>query len=198
MAVSKTVIFILYPNNGKVRANARDSLPMSDENMLALKSEGEYEMAELTANHRRTARAVTETMVVVPNATDDGTATTIYRVYSGSESEYTVDHAAGTCDCLDWQQRQPEGGCKHVRRVRMLMAGTDTSFPEPGDDVSDYVADLRDLLDTLDARRRVLETAIQTAGDDGRQGVAQRRRDEYDTYDYLRSKLAADPLLADG
>ncbi|WP_135823008.1 hypothetical protein [Halostella litorea] len=171
---------------------------MSNEtDLLAVKSDGEYAMDELSANHRRTARAVTESMIVVPHATDDGTATTIYHVYSASQSQYTVDLGNATCDCPDARRRDPDNGCKHVRRVRMLMAGDDSSFPAPGDDVRAYVADLRDLLDTLDARRRVLETAIRTARDDDRREVAQRRRDEYDTYDYLRQSVAADPLLAD-
>jgi len=171
---------------------------MSNEtDLLAVKSDGEYTMDELSATHRRTARAVTETMVVVPVATDLGVATNFYRVYSASLSQYKCDRKSGSCTCPDSERRNPDGGCKHVRRVRMLSAGGDTSFPLLGDDVSEYVADLRDLLDTLDARRRVLETAIRTARDDGRREVAQRRRDEYETYDYLRSKLADDPLLTD-
>ena len=76
----------------QVRANARDFPPMSNEtDLLAVKSDGEYTMDELSATHRRTARAVTETMVVVPVATELGVATNFYRVYSASQSHLYCD-----------------------------------------------------------------------------------------------------------
>lgn len=38
---------------------------------------------------------------------------------------YQVDVAAGECTCPDWQEREPAGGCKHLRRVDMeIRAGT--------------------------------------------------------------------------
>lgn len=49
----------------------------------------------------------------------------IYEVRSKSGNTYKVDVAAGTCTCLDWQRREPDGGCKHLRRVDMaIKAGT--------------------------------------------------------------------------
>jgi len=30
---------------------------------------------------------------------------------------YEVDVISVSCTCPDWQQRAPEGGCKHIRRV---------------------------------------------------------------------------------
>ncbi len=49
----------------------------------------------------------------------------IYEVRSASGSVYEVDIADGSCTCLDWRRRDPEGGCKHLRRVDMaIKAGT--------------------------------------------------------------------------
>lgn len=49
----------------------------------------------------------------------------IYEVRSVSDSVYEVDIADGSCTCLDWQRRDPDGGCKHFRRVDMaIKAGT--------------------------------------------------------------------------
>lgn len=49
----------------------------------------------------------------------------IYEVRSASGSVYEVDIADGSCTCLDWQRREPAGGCKHLRRVDMaIKAGT--------------------------------------------------------------------------
>ena len=43
----------------------------------------------------------------------------IYEVHSASGNLYEVDIGMGTCSCLDWQNHEPDGGCKHVRRVDM-------------------------------------------------------------------------------
>ncbi|WP_435180967.1 hypothetical protein [Halorussus sp. AFM4] len=40
-----------------------------------------------------------------------------YEVHSESGNTYRVDIVATSCPCPDWQQREPEGGCKHLRRV---------------------------------------------------------------------------------
>jgi len=40
-----------------------------------------------------------------------------YEVQSASENRYEVDVIDESCSCPDWQQRSPEGGCKHMRRV---------------------------------------------------------------------------------
>jgi hypothetical protein len=49
----------------------------------------------------------------------------IYEVRSASGTDYEVDIADGSCTCLDWQRREPDGGCKHLRRVDMAVkAGT--------------------------------------------------------------------------
>ena len=38
-------------------------------------------------------------------------------VQSASGNQYEVDIVDESCTCPDWQQRAPEGGCKHLRRV---------------------------------------------------------------------------------
>ncbi|ELY84426.1 hypothetical protein [Natrinema gari] len=40
-----------------------------------------------------------------------------YDVQSTSGNRYEVDVVDESCTCPDWQQRAPEGGCKHLRRV---------------------------------------------------------------------------------
>ena len=60
----------------------------------------------------------------------------IYEVRSASDNTYEVDISAGTCSCLDWQKREPDGGCKHRRRVDMeIKAGRvprpDGRLPQP-------------------------------------------------------------------
>ncbi|GAB3038807.1 hypothetical protein GCM10025298_30200 [Natronobiforma cellulositropha] len=60
----------------------------------------------------RTRRALTEDLDV--RFSEPGP---IYGVRSRSGNTYTVDVEAVTCTCPDFEQRQPAGGCKHVRRV---------------------------------------------------------------------------------
>lgn len=40
-----------------------------------------------------------------------------HEVQSESGNWYEIDAGGESCTCLDWQQRAPEGGCKHLRRV---------------------------------------------------------------------------------
>jgi hypothetical protein len=63
---------------------------------------------------RRAQRARDEAMTVSLRRTGG-----IYDAQSESGGTYRVDLGAGTCSCPDWQQREPEGGCKHLRRVRL-------------------------------------------------------------------------------
>lgn len=48
-----------------------------------------------------------------------------YEVHSESDSTDDVDVGEQTCTCLDFQNRDPDGGCKHLRRVDLeIRAGT--------------------------------------------------------------------------
>jgi len=60
----------------------------------------------------RTRRAVDEPMNVSLLAKGGR-----YEVASASGNRYDVDIIGKSCTCPDWQQRTPEGGCKHMRRV---------------------------------------------------------------------------------
>ena len=60
----------------------------------------------------RTKRAVAEAMDV--SLLSKGGR---YEVQSASGNRYEVDVIDKSCTCPDWQQRSPEGGCKHLHRV---------------------------------------------------------------------------------
>ena len=89
---------------------------------------------------RRTERALTEPLSVL---TPDGTPVedpdaTIVAVVSHSGASYTVDVRAGRCECPDAEHRNPDGGCKHVRRARVALGREpvaarvlDTVDPDP-------------------------------------------------------------------
>ena len=57
-------------------------------------------------------------MVVVP----EGDASGRFDVYSANDGHneiYTVDLRTATCECGDYEHRNPAGGCKHIRRVKL-------------------------------------------------------------------------------
>ncbi|QLG50236.1 hypothetical protein [Natrinema halophilum] len=67
----------------------------------------------------RTVRAATEHMTVIEEAP------ALFSVTTQSGSEYTVDLREGVCSCHDYRNREPEGGCKHLRRTRMEVGQVD-------------------------------------------------------------------------
>ncbi|MCU4743442.1 hypothetical protein [Natronoglomus mannanivorans] len=80
----------------------------------------------------RDRRALREPMVVVQAAPQ------LYVVYSGEFDRYRVDlEYPPSCECDDWHYRQPDGGCKHARRVLFTIgrreipdvAGIDPTLP---------------------------------------------------------------------
>jgi len=62
----------------------------------------------------RDVRALTECMTVL-----DAETPGFYTVTTESGREYSVDARGGSCSCPDAEYRDPEGGCKHVRRARI-------------------------------------------------------------------------------
>ena len=64
----------------------------------------------------RTARAVREPMVVVPPSL--APAANTFRVYTDAET-HRVEAPSWSCSCSDYAYRHPDGGCKHVRRVKL-------------------------------------------------------------------------------
>jgi hypothetical protein len=73
----------------------------------------------------RDVRALTEKMSVIPEGRD------IYSVSTESGREYTVNTRERRCNCPDGQYHDPEGGCKHLRRVK--YATGETPLPAWGD-----------------------------------------------------------------
>ena len=62
----------------------------------------------------------------------------VYEVRSETGNIYEVDIASGSCTCLDWRRREPDGGCKHCRRVDTeIKAGT---VPRPDGRISQCVS----------------------------------------------------------
>lgn len=108
------------------------------------------DMEELHGDDRRTARAQREPMLVVPHTDVNNVAVAMYDVFSASGSHYAVDLESPTtpCTCPDMQQRNPEHGCKHVRRVRMLI--DETPLPAPHEDADDYDAFLGDMVGDIE------------------------------------------------
>lgn len=113
----------------------------------------------------RTRRAATECMAVLPDHGDARDAPGLYVVIGeNGGGEYLVDtHAAEPrCTCPDAEHRNPDGGCKHYRRVR--MATGETPLPA-GVDVDDQLGDHV----SADSTPRAVADGgeIVVAGDDG-------------------------------
>jgi hypothetical protein len=84
------------------------------------------EVSELDeAAARRARRAREEEMTVSLRQTGG-----IYDVHSESGHTYRVDIAGEECSCPDWQEREPEGGCKHLRRVRLAVRAGQVPTPD--------------------------------------------------------------------
>jgi len=65
----------------------------------------------------RTQRALTEYLTVLDDVDAAAGADGLYAVVSESGSQYLVDARTDSCECPDAEHRDPEGGCKHRRRV---------------------------------------------------------------------------------
>jgi predicted nucleic acid-binding Zn finger protein len=170
---------------------------MSDLETLGLELDAEYEMDELDSDQRRTARAVTEKMLVVPEYTRAGYATGMYRVYSQSQRQYTVSLPDGACDCPNMIHNAPESGCKHLRRVRALANHDTNRFPATDEPVAGYAEELRELLTAIDDRCAVLQAAAEVENVSAPTDDPKGRAEEYRTFDWLRSALREESLLDD-
>ena len=84
---------------------------------------------------RRTVRALTEPLTVLDHDETpvDDADTTIVTVTSASGSTYDVDVVSGACSCPDARHREPEGGCKHVRRARVALGRETVDADVPRD-----------------------------------------------------------------
>ena len=100
----------------------------------------------------------------------------IYEVQSASGNDYEVDIGMGTCSCLDWQTHEPDGGCKHVRRVDMEIKGG--RVPRPDGRLSERVSNMN-----TESRESASTSAVATDGGalantDGRFAACMSRIDE--------------------
>ena len=71
----------------------------------------------------RTERALTECMSILPNhGRADGAPFVV--IGENCNGEYLVDTRTESCECKDAKYRDPDGGCKHLRRVRIAQGDT--------------------------------------------------------------------------
>ena len=126
-------------------------------------STDEKDPDELTPSERRTYRARNERMLVVPQVGADGNATGLYNVYSASGKQYLVDvFGDNRCTCPDQKHHRPEDGCKHLKRVRIMLDAT--ALPDVGERVAPFFDDalaetaseLRVERESLDERKRTV------------------------------------------
>lgn len=86
----------------------------------------------------RDVRALTEYLTVLDDVGRVRGADDLFLVVSESGSEYLVDRRTERCGCPDAEHRDPDGGCKHVRRVafatgaRPVPAGLQGVDPQLG------------------------------------------------------------------
>ena len=85
----------------------------------------------------RDAKALTEFLHAYDDLGRAADAPGLWVVYSEAGREYLVDAKTGACECDDSFYRDPEGGCKHARRVafasgeREIPAWVDRSRVDP-------------------------------------------------------------------
>ncbi len=84
------------------------------------------EVSELNEAAARRARRVSAEEMTVSLRQKGGS----YDVRSASGNTYRVDIAGAECSCPDWQERQPEGGCKHLRRVWLAVGAGRVPTPD--------------------------------------------------------------------
>ena len=117
----------------------------------------------------RDVRAITEDIQLHPHP-EDGK----YRVYGSGGDEYIVALPDETCTCMDYQKREPEGGCKHIRKVQFATGARDIrevigQLNAGMAALREQIADLRRqeiaLKETADRYRDVIETAAELAAE---------------------------------
>ena len=89
----------------------------------------------------------------------------VYEVHSQSGNIYEADVVSSSCTCPDWQDRKPEGGCKHLRRVDVeIKAG---AVPQPDGHLPEELLtnrsgdDLTACTERITKRIQLLETEIE-------------------------------------
>lgn len=119
-----------------------------------------------TTLDERDVSALTEIMSVLEDVGRVRGAAGLYLVVSESGGTYTVDARSDACDCPDAEHRQPDGGCKHVRRVAFATGAREIPEWVDRDAVDDRLGEHVDA--TADAQPVAADGGeIIVAGDDG-------------------------------
>jgi len=114
----------------------------------------------------RTRRALEECMSVLGDVGGADPEAGLYTVVGENGGTYLVDVIDGTCECPDSEYRDPDGGCKHVRRAR--LATGQTAIPAAANvQLDDRFADHVDGEIRVAATDGAGATEIIDAGDDG-------------------------------
>ncbi len=105
---------------------------------LREKTMSENESESQDCVDRRTKRALDECMTVLPNhGRAQGAPDLFVVVGENGRGEYLVDTRTESCECKDAEYRDPEGGCKHLRRCRIATGET----PVPADALGEVTID---------------------------------------------------------
>jgi hypothetical protein len=118
---------------------------------------------------KRTKRACEGCMVVVPEGDASGLSD-VYSATDGKNEIYTVDLRAETCGCADYKHRQPAGGCKHIRRVKLGL-GIMPLPADPSIDVDGALEHDREKYG-VDVDPEPLEPTAHTPDSSGQEAVA--------------------------
>ena len=88
-------------------------------------SESETDAKDCIELEQRTERALTECMTVLPgHGRAQGAPGLFVVIGENCNGEYLVDTRTESCECKDAKYRDPDGGCKHLRRVRIAQGDT--------------------------------------------------------------------------
>jgi hypothetical protein len=120
-------------------------------------------MDELSGKKRRSMRARTQDMVVIPQVDADGECIGMYDVHSlESEKVHTVVLDLSQCSCEDMKYNHPKGGCKHIKRVAIGINETD--LPAPSQQAGEYPTSIGDAHDQLATESGEIPARIEEMG----------------------------------
>ena len=117
----------------------------------------------------------------------------IYSVTGESGETYTVDLIDETCTCPDYQDRDPEGGCKHVRRVAIEVEEETVPRPDGKLPTSALTTSIQEDDDNdvrEDADYQQAEAAISDAIQDREEEIA-RLQSEIEALEFVTDTLEA-------
>ena len=111
----------------------------------------------------RDVRALTQYLTVLDDYGRARDADHLYMVVSESGEEYLVDTRTGSCECPDYEHRNPTGGCKHRRRVAFATGSREIPVSVDRDAVDEQLG----LHVQTTPRQAATDGGMIVAGDDG-------------------------------